>query len=69
MNLTEDNLRQAAAGMQTTGILSEQLEDGELEEQAEMPQASLKGGSKDHVDVSGKRMQIGSTRLIVVRDH
>lgn len=43
--LTDDGLHQAKAGMQTNGISSEELEDGELEEEPEIAQAFLDGES------------------------
>ncbi len=40
VHVTEDSLPQAAAGMQPNGISSEELEDGELEEEPESAEAN-----------------------------
>ena len=52
--MTEDDLRQATAGMQTNGISSEKLEDGELDEEPETAQAQPNGDSADTLRVSGQ---------------
>lgn len=53
--LTEDGLRQAAAGMQTNGISSEELEEGELEEEPESVQTYPKRDSIEDFQVRGQR--------------
>ena len=53
--MTEDDLRQATAGMQTNGISSEKLEDGELDEEPETAQAQPNGDSADTLCVSGNQ--------------
>lgn len=54
VHITEDELRQAAAGMQTNGISSEELEDGELEEVPKSAQIYPNGGSTEKSRVSGQ---------------
>lgn len=63
-HLTDDGLRQAKARMQTNPISSEELEDGELEEEAESAQAYLNGDSIERFQVKGQRQQSLSARLM-----
>ena len=51
-HLDESDLRPAAAGMQTNGISSEELEDGELEEEAESAHPHPNGDSIEDFHVS-----------------
>ena len=53
--LIEDGFRQAAAGMQTNGISSEELEEGELEEEPESVQTYPKRDSIENFPVGGQR--------------
>lgn len=53
--LTEDGLRQAAAGMQTNGISSEELEEGELEEEPGSVQTYPQRDSIEDFQVRGRR--------------
>ena len=56
MHMTEDDLRQAAAGMQTNGTSPEKLEDGELEEEPENAQAYPDRHLTESSCVRGKRI-------------
>lgn len=54
---TEEDLPQAAGGMQTNGISSEKLEEGELEEESESAQAYPNEGLKGTFHVRKQRMR------------
>ena len=63
MHMTGDDLRQAAAGMQTNGTSPEKLEDGELDEEAENAQAYPDRPLTESSCVRGKRIQFHMVML------
>ena len=64
--MTEDDLRQATAGVQTNGISSEKLEDGELDEEPETAQAQPDEDSADTLCVSGQPKQSSYSNAYVL---
>lgn len=56
-HMTEDDLRKAATDMQTNGIPSEELEDGELEED-KSAQTYYNGESTENFHVRAQRKQL-----------
>lgn len=62
---TEDGLRHAAAGMQPNGISSEDLEDGELEEEPESAQAEPNGDSIENLHESEHKKSLTNASTMV----
>ena len=58
MHMTEDHLGRAAAGTPTNGISLEKLEDGELEEESEIPQEHSNGDLTGKLFVRGQPMPV-----------
>lgn len=55
VHMAEENLHEAAAGPRTTGIPSQELEDGELGGELESTQAYPAGDSIEDCQVRGQR--------------
>lgn len=64
VHMSEDDLRLAAAGMQTNGISSGELEDGELEEEPKSAQAYRNGKLLENIHVRRQRTKLSVRRLM-----